>query len=71
MWVKSLVLVSILFVSLSAGSARGDEEDPPSMEILEFLADWETDEGEWIDPTTLDQMSLPDQEQEDDEEKPE
>jgi hypothetical protein len=71
MWVKSLVLVSILFVSLSAAAARGDEEDPPSMEILEFLADWETDEGEWIDPTTLDQMSLPDQEQEDDEEKPE
>jgi hypothetical protein len=25
-------------------------EDAPSAELLEFLGNWETDEGEWQDP---------------------
>ena len=28
----------------------------PSLELLEFLGEFETDEGEWIDPEELDQM---------------
>ena len=35
---------------------------PPSMELLEFLGEWETDDGEWLDPTKLDLMLLLDQE---------
>lgn len=32
-----------------------DEADTsPSMELLEFLGEWETDEGEWISPDELD-----------------
>jgi len=27
--------------------------DAPSMALLEFLGEWETPEGEWIDPTEL------------------
>ncbi len=26
----------------------------PSLELLEFLGEWETDEGHWIDPTQFD-----------------
>lgn len=29
------------------------ENDPPSLEFLEFLGQWETDEGEWISPEDL------------------
>lgn len=35
----------------SAG-AEADGE-PPSLEFLEFLGQWETDEGEWISPEDL------------------
>ena len=29
------------------------EDDPPSLDFLEFLGQWETDEGEWISPEDL------------------
>ena len=29
------------------------DEAIPSMEFLEFLGEWETEQGEWIDPVTL------------------
>ena len=32
----------------------------PSLEFLEFLGEWETEGGRWIDPEELDQMPLPD-----------
>jgi hypothetical protein len=41
-----------------------EESETPSMEFLEFLGDWETEDGEWIDPEELDQIALTDQEQE-------
>lgn len=41
-----------------------EESETPSLEFLEFLGDWETDDGEWIDPEELDKISLTDQEQE-------
>jgi hypothetical protein len=37
-------------VSLPA-TAKADE--PPSPELLEFLGNWETSEGEWQDPLEL------------------
>ena len=41
-----------------------EESETPSLEFLEFLGDWETDDGEWIDPEELDQIALTDQDQE-------
>ncbi len=41
-----------------------EDAEMPSLELLEFLGDWETDDGEWIDPEELEQISLIDQEQE-------
>ncbi len=29
---------------------------PPTLALLEFLAEFEDDSGEWLDPTTLDEM---------------
>lgn len=39
-------------------AAAGEEASAPSMELLEFLGEWEADDGEWIDPTDPDVMLL-------------
>ena len=38
-------------------------------ELLEFLGQWETDDGKWVDPTELDWLMMPEQESKDDEKK--
>ena len=45
-----------LLIVMSAFSAHAlaTEETLPGMELLEFLADWETPDGEWVDPLELD-----------------
>ena len=48
---------------------RSEETEMPSLEFLEFLGDWETDDGEWIDPEEMEQIALTDQEQEEYEDK--
>lgn len=40
-----------------------EEAERPSLEFLEFLGDWETDDGEWIDPEELEQIVIADQDQ--------
>jgi hypothetical protein len=39
-----------------------DDMSMPSMELLEFLGEWETEDGDWIDPVLLDEIPLPDRE---------
>ncbi len=43
--------------------------DPPPAELLEFIGEWETGEGKWLDPTLLEDWA-PDEEtrKEDDDE---
>ena len=66
----STVLLLGLLSSPALAQAPGQVGTPqenmetPSLEFLEFLGDWETDDGEWIDPEELEQISLTDQEQE-------
>lgn len=62
----------ILTISVSTGQAQqpesGDkikrqhkkEQEVPTLEFLEFLGEWETEDGRWVDPEALEQMSLPD-----------
>ena len=55
---------AVLALLLGAGAAFAEQPDtgggePPSMELLEFLADFETEDGEWIGPQELEQMDLP------------
>jgi hypothetical protein len=42
----------LMLCSMSSLFAEGqsNKEAMPSMEFLEFLGEWETEEGEWIDP---------------------
>ncbi len=35
-----------------------DNEVIPSVDFLEFLGEWETEEGEWIDPAELENEEL-------------
>ena len=45
--------------------AEDTDSGAPSMELLEFLGSWETDDGEWVDPDLLEDTLLPDQESSD------
>ena len=55
----------------AAGNSAGAPEDQtardqaPTLELLEFLGEWETDEGYWIDPTQFDPTPADDTEMED------
>ena len=70
---KSLFWNTVLLLGLLSSPAFAQEPDQgrknvedseiPSLELLEFLGDWETDDGEWIDPEELEQIALTDQEQ--------
>lgn len=40
-WVLVLLLVAV--------PVWGESEEP-SLELLEFLADWQNEEGDWVDP---------------------
>lgn len=63
MQARRFVVMLVLVLSLWDGTVCGEEEEQPSQELLEFLADWETSEGRWIDPTELDQWPVPDKEE--------
>ena len=53
---KLRVRPAFMFVLMSACSAQSlaDEDELPGMELLEFLAEWETPDGQWVDPVELD-----------------
>jgi len=48
---------SAMLLALTAVTAKAEEpasDSTPNAEILEFLGEWETDDGRWFDPMTLD-----------------
>ena len=47
--VKVLILLTWLVTMWAYAEEEGDE-GVPSVELLLFLGEWETDNGEWIDP---------------------
>jgi len=49
-------------------SASPDEETP-SLRFLEFLGEFETEDGEWTDPEDINEMEMEDPEQNKNEEK--
>jgi hypothetical protein len=71
---KARLWITVLLLGLLNAPALAQEPEPirenteetetPSLELLEFLGDWEMDDGEWIDPEELEQIALTDQEQE-------
>ena len=52
---------AILFVLMNACTAvtASEEDNLPGMALLEFLAEWETADGPWIDPVELDETVAP------------
>ena len=57
-------LLLVLMANVAeADSQKKDqqEQEKPSLELLEFLGEWETDSGKWIDPSAMDQIALPEQ----------
>lgn len=53
-WLQVLLMLAS-FTGGRAALAEQLNEDIPSLEMLEFLADWETADGKWIDPAILQQ----------------
>ena len=49
--------------------SKDNSQDASFCELLEFLGQWETDDGKWVDPTDLDWLIMPEQESKDDEKK--
>ena len=43
------VALFVLLISIALDANAADEEKP-SMELLEFLGEWQTKDGEWVDP---------------------
>jgi len=55
-----LLLVLMANVAEADSQKRDQQEqEKPSLELLEFLGEWETDSGKWIDPSAMDQIVLP------------
>ena len=66
---RRLLMAMILLMNMSAVAVQGAEQDPPSIELLEFLGEWETRDGTWVDPTEFKDVVLPDKEEKDEEPK--
>ena len=46
-----ILMLVICMISTWAYAKEADEDtELPSLEMLEFLGEWETSEGEWVDP---------------------
>lgn len=48
-----------MLLMLASLAAASEDVDSPSLELLEFLGSFETEDGEWLDPLSLDTM-IPD-----------
>jgi hypothetical protein len=49
---KSAVIAASLYV-LPLVATAGDPADTPDIQLLEFLGEWETSQGKWIDPMDI------------------
>ena len=74
MRVKALALTVIILVLATSGAAADDKKaappdsarqqktvEPTFQELLEFLGQWETEDGNWIDPTDTEWLLPPNQ----------
>lgn len=65
---KFIMAALLIFTFLPHGNALEPEEvekapteqekETPDLEFLEFLGEWETEDGDWIDPEDLENMPL-------------
>lgn len=52
--------IVLMLMSVCATVHASEEDSLPGMDLLEFLAEWETANGQWIDPVELDAPDDPD-----------
>jgi hypothetical protein len=53
---KPVLIVTLWGTSIYAAENESNSSETfeiPDLEFIEFLGQWETDEGEWIDPNSL------------------
>ncbi len=63
---RRAALLPVVLMLLAGSGARAADQSgsdaptaaPPPLELLEFLGQWETDDGEWIDPQALEDPEL-------------
>ncbi len=55
-----IVLTLLIMSGARAADQHGDDAqaEAPPLELLEFLGQWETDDGEWIAPEELEDPAL-------------
>lgn len=54
---------------VSSQQTKDNSQDSSFRELLEFLGQWETGDGKWVDPTDLDWLLTPEQESKDEQKK--
>ena len=63
--------MGMLLITSTGYAEQTAEQEQPSLELLEFLGEWVTEEGEWLDPEQFeedgfaDMLHLTEQEQND------
>ena len=62
-----LLAAAGVLLCLAGTPAIADEQEQPSLELLEFLSEWSVGEEGWLDPAELEEMDLSEQEHGDDE----
>ena len=55
---RVLMLVTCMTSVWANAMEENEDNEIPSLEMLEFLGEWETYEGEWIDPGELEDDSF-------------
>jgi len=44
------IALIIILLGIAMDAKADDDDNQPSMELLEFLGEWQTKDGEWVDP---------------------
>lgn len=58
--VNACLLLGLCFPGTAPAEPEKSNDAPPSLELLEFLGEWRTSQGELIDPLQLQEMETPD-----------
>jgi len=48
-----LCILSLSLTGSSLAWTKQEQQSAPDIELLEFLGEWETDDGEWVNPMSL------------------
>ena len=51
--IRARSLWPLLPLLLASAPAAAEDTTVPSLQLLEFLADWQDDDGQWLDPMDL------------------